>query len=186
MQKETLCLGLLSLGPRSGYEIKQMFEGPLSDFYSLSFGTIYPTLNSLQADKYVSCKQHSQSKKPDKKVYTITKKGMDLLKDNLLGDASSYIRSGNFGDQIKSEFFLLLLFSKYIPNETMNTVLNERVLYLRQKLEQFKYDGPVPGNLDAIRNEKSVSFIRGLASALIETGLNYMEKNRHLLKKKPN
>ena len=26
MQKETLCLGLLSLGPRSGYEIKQMFE----------------------------------------------------------------------------------------------------------------------------------------------------------------
>ena len=25
MQKETLCLGLLSLGPRSGYEIKQMF-----------------------------------------------------------------------------------------------------------------------------------------------------------------
>ena len=67
---------------------------------------------------------------------------------------------------------------KYLPKETMNTVLNERVLYLRQKLEQFKYDGPVPGNLDAIRNEKSVSFIRGLASALIETGLNYMEKNR--------
>ena len=29
MQKETLCLGLLSLGPRSGYEIKQMFEGPV-------------------------------------------------------------------------------------------------------------------------------------------------------------
>ena len=178
MQKETLCLGLLSLGPRSGYEIKQMFEGPLSDFYSLSFGTIYPTLNKLQADKYVSCKQHSQNKKPDKKVYTITKKGMELMKDNLLSDASSYIRSGNFGDQIKSEFFLLLLFSKYLPKETMNTVLNERVLYLRQKLEQFKYDGPVPGNLDAIRNEKSVSFIRGLASALIETGLNYMEKNR--------
>ena len=46
------------------------------------------------------------------------------------------------------------------------------------KFEQFNYDGPVPGNLDAIRNEKSVSFIRGLASALIETGLSYMEKNR--------
>jgi len=72
-----------------------------------------------------------------KKVYTITKKGMQLMKDNLLGDASSYIRSGNFGDQIKSEFFLLLLFSKYLPSETLETVLNERVLYLRQKLEQF-------------------------------------------------
>ena len=96
MQKETLCLGLLSLGPRSGYEIKQMFEGPLSDFYSLSFGTIYPTLNKLQSAKFVSCKQHAQSKKPDKKVYTITKKGMGLMKDNLLGDASSYIRSVSY------------------------------------------------------------------------------------------
>ena len=57
MQKDTLCLGLLSLGPRSGYEIKQMFEGPLSDFYSLSFGTIYPTLNKLQSEKYVSYKK---------------------------------------------------------------------------------------------------------------------------------
>ena len=92
MKKETLCLGLLSLGPRSGYEIKQMFEGPLSDFYSLSFGTIYPTLNNLQSNKYVSCKQHTQSKKPDKKVYTITNKGLDLMKSNLLSDAAEYIR----------------------------------------------------------------------------------------------
>ena len=57
-------------------------------------------------------------------------------------------------------------------------MLNERVLFLRQKLEQFKYDGPVPSDLQALRNEKSVAFIRGLATALIESGLNYMEKNR--------
>ena len=182
MKKETLCLGLLSLGPRSGYEIKQMFEGPLSDFYSLSFGTIYPTLNNLQSNKYVSCKQHTQSKKPDKKVYTITKKGLDLMKSNLLSDATEYIRSGNFGDQIKSEFFLLVLFSKYLPNEMLDTVMNERVLYLKQKLEQFKYDGPIPSELVALRKEKSIKFIRGLASILFETGIKYVEKNRHLLK----
>ena len=181
MQKETICLVILSLGPRSGYEIKQMFQGPLSDFYSLSFGTIYPTLNKLQSGKFVSCKQHTQSKKPDKKVYTITKKGMAQMQENLLGDASSYIRSGNYGDQIKSEFFLLILFAKYLPKETLDTVLNERVLFLRQKFEQFKYDGPVPGDIKALREEKSISFIRGLAAALLDTGLNYMEKNREKL-----
>ena len=182
MQKETLCLGLLSVGPRSGYEIKQMFEGPLSDFYSLSFGTIYPTLNNLQSNRYVSCKQHAQNKKPDKKVYTITKKGLDLMKSNLLRDAAEYIRSGNFGDQIKSEFFLLILFSKYLPHEMLDTVMNERVLYLKQKLEQSKYEGPVPSELAAFRKEKSISFIRGLASTLFETGIKYIEKNRYLLK----
>ena len=82
MQKETICLGILSLGPRSGYEIKQMFQGPLSDFYSLSFGTIYPTLNKLQSGKFVSCKQHTQSKKPVKQLYTIKKKGMAQMKEN--------------------------------------------------------------------------------------------------------
>ena len=29
-----------------------------------------------------------------------------------------------------------------------------------------------------VRNEKSITFIRGLATTLIESGLNYMEKNR--------
>ena len=95
MQKDTLCLGLLSLGPRSGYEIKQMFEGPLSDFYSLSFGTIYPTLNKLQDEKYVSCKQLSQSKKPDKKVYTMGLEhrtaGFHPDKDNLPPSPSKII-----------------------------------------------------------------------------------------------
>ena len=138
MQKETLCLGLLSLGPRSGYEIKQMFEGPLSDFYSLSFGTIYPTLNNLQLNKYVSCKQHAQSKKPDKKVYTITKKGLDLMKSNLLSDAAEYIRSGNFGDQIKCEFFLLVLFSIAISAcQTVSKKIDDTTVMEQKELSKW-------------------------------------------------
>ena len=64
----------------------------------------------------------------------------------------------------------------------LDTVMNERVLYLKQKLEQFKYDGPIPSELVALRKEKSIKFIRGLASALFETGIKYVEKNRYLLK----
>jgi len=60
--------------------------------------------------------------------------------------------------------------------------MNERVLYLKQKLEQFKYDGPIPSELATLRNEKSIKFVRGLASTLFETGIGYVEKNRHLLK----
>ena len=183
MQKDTLCLGLLSLGPRSGYEIKQMFEGPLSDFYSLSFGTIYPTLNKLQDEKYVSCKQLSQSKKPDKKVYTITKKGKDLMKDNLLGDASAYIRSGNFGDQIKSEYAMLLLFSEALPDETVKLIIDERILYIKQFLNLITYEGPLSeeDNLQPLRKSPQAKFMRGLMSEVIQTALDYIEKNRKKL-----
>ena len=183
MQTDTICLGLLSTGPKSGYEIKQIFEGPLSDIYSLSYGSIYPTLNKLMDEKLVTCKQHAQDKKPDKKVYTISKKGLKLLNDNLIVDATNYLQSKNFGDQIKSEFFLLLLFSKNISREVINTIMNQRISYFKQRLELIKYEGPLPPELQMIRDEKASKFIRGLAAELIETGLNYLEKNKGKLSK---
>ena len=183
MQTDTICLGLLSTGPKSGYEIKQMFEGPLSDMYSLSYGTIYPTLNKLMDDKYVTCKQHSQDKKPDKKVYTISKKGLKLLNENLVVDATNYLSSKNFGDQIKSEFFLLLLFSKNISKEIIDTIINQRISFFKQRLELIKYEGPLPPELKSMRDEKASKFIRGLDAELIDTGLKYMEKNKGKLGK---
>ena len=114
MQTDTICLGLLSTGPKSGYEIKQQLSGPLNQLFNLSYGSIYPTLGKLLSQKLVTCRQHSQVKKPDKKVYTITKRGITYFKDNLLNDGNIYLRSGNYGDQIKSEFLMLLLFSKFL------------------------------------------------------------------------
>ena len=183
MQTDTICLGLLSTGPKSGYEIKQIFEGPLSEIYSLSYGTIYPTLNKLMDGKFVTCKQHAQDKKPDKKVYTVSKKGLTLLKENLIIDATNYLRSGNFGDQVKSEFLLLILFSKNLSHEVIDTVLSQRISFAKQKLELIKYEGPITPELDSIRSEKASKFIRGLATELIEAGLKYLEKNKGKLGK---
>ena len=63
--------------------------------------------------------------------------------------------------------------SAFLPSRSL-----PYLYFLQQKLEQFKYDGPVPSDLQTLRNEKSITFIRGLATTLIESGLNYMEKNR--------
>src|SRR3546814_665287 len=55
MDAKTLCLGVLSRGAASGYEIKKAFEeGPFSHFHQASFGSIYPTLNALSADGLVA------------------------------------------------------------------------------------------------------------------------------------
>jgi len=48
MDVKTLCLGVLSLGDASGYEIRKMFEeGPFAHFHHASFGSIYPALSPL-------------------------------------------------------------------------------------------------------------------------------------------
>ena len=42
MQTDTICLGLLMSGPKTGYAIKSILSGPLNQIYNLSFGSIYP------------------------------------------------------------------------------------------------------------------------------------------------
>ena len=55
MDVKTLCLGVLSRGAASGYEIKkQCEEGPFAHFYAAGFGSIYPALNSLLNDRLIS------------------------------------------------------------------------------------------------------------------------------------
>ena len=48
MNVRTLCLGVLSFGEATGYEIKkEIEEGPFSHFIEASFGSIYPALTQL-------------------------------------------------------------------------------------------------------------------------------------------
>ena len=183
MQTDCICLGLLTTGPKSGYEIKQFLSGPLNQIMSLSFGTIYPTLNKMLKDELVSCKQKAQDKKPDKKIYSITKKGQKWFRQNLLESSGEWLRSGNYGDQVKSEFLMLILFSEYLPKETTNLVINERLLFAKQILALLQYDGPVTQTGAQMRNTPQGSFLRGLMTNIISSGIDYIEKNRNKLGK---
>jgi len=183
MQTSVICLGLLKSGPATGYVIKSVLEGPLNQIYNLSFGSIYPALSKLTKEKYVTVKQHAQDKKPDKKVYTITKRGISYFEETLLAESGKYVRSGNYSDQIKSEFAMLLLFSKSLPNQNIKLILDERILSAQQQLNLITYEGPIAkdSNLNALRNSAQGRFTRGLMAEVIKTAINYIETNRKKL-----
>ncbi len=87
MDIRTLCLGILTWGDASGYEIKKIFEDRLSYFYEASYGSIYPALTKLTDDGLVSCRAEAQDKRPDKKVYAITPTGRMAFMDATAGRA---------------------------------------------------------------------------------------------------
>src|SRR3546814_15551348 len=67
MDVKTLCLGVLSRGEASGYEIKKAFEeGPFSHIHHASFGSIYPALNALSAEGLVAVRAQAQNTRPAK------------------------------------------------------------------------------------------------------------------------
>lgn len=75
-------LGILTLGPQSGYDIKKFIGESIGYFWQESYGQLYPTLKSLVDDGLADMHaEQTEDGKPDKKVYAITAKGRQVLID---------------------------------------------------------------------------------------------------------
>jgi len=77
-------LGVLTLGPKSGYDIKKFIERSVGNFWRESYGQIYPTLKKLDAEGLVSHEVVGQEGRPDRFVYRISHKGRRELRDWLV------------------------------------------------------------------------------------------------------
>lgn len=123
-------LGLLSHEALTGYEIKQRIDNSLRFFWSGSYGSIYPTLDELEADGCVDKEEETSGR--GKIIYSITEKGRALLsewlkkpvtKDELryetllklffggeLGRESTLIHIQNFEEKVEKELALLEMY----------------------------------------------------------------------------
>lgn len=72
-------LGLLTIQPMSGYDLGQTIRDSVGHFWNESYGQIYPNLKKLAGDGFVSSRTERQKGKPDRHIYSITKKGRERL-----------------------------------------------------------------------------------------------------------
>lgn len=164
MDVRTLCLGVLSMGDASGYEIKKKLEGPFRYFYDASFGSIYPALTRLQAEGLVIGAARAQAKRPDKKVYSLTTEGRLALVRDLGQDPAP--------DRLRSEFIVAMRFAHLLPPRRVAEMIDGRLAEFRATiscLEQL--DRSAAPTLD---------FLLGYALAVYRAEVAYLEQNRHL------
>jgi PadR family transcriptional regulator AphA len=69
-------LALLSKGPRSGYDLMLQIQ----PFWQAKHSQIYPLLAQLEKEEFVQYIVFPQTDKPDKKVYSITDRGINAVK----------------------------------------------------------------------------------------------------------
>ncbi len=80
MSLELAILGFLSEHPRSGYDLKtRCFDDQIRPFWTADQAQIYRTLERMRDSRLVAFTRRRQSGKPDRKVYEITKPGLDAL-----------------------------------------------------------------------------------------------------------
>ena len=164
MDVKTLCLGILSQGDATGYEIKKQFEGGYSHFYEASFGSIYPALAKLTADGMVSCMQQAQEKRPDKKVYTITAAGRLAFLDELNKMPGR--------DRIRSEFLATMLFGDLLSPSQLDTVIETKLAEYRDELAEMEasdMNGAGAGH----------TFVHGFGIAFYRAAIAYIEEHSH-------
>jgi DNA-binding PadR family transcriptional regulator len=73
-------LGMLSIGPMSGYFIRKSIQDTVAHFWSESYGQLYPALKRLSAQGLVRARTAKTGQKV-RHVYTLTASGRSRLKD---------------------------------------------------------------------------------------------------------
>lgn len=164
MDVKTVCLGVLTLGEATGYEIRKAFEdGPFQYFTDAGFGSIYPALNRLHREGHVTCEQKAQDGRPDKKVYSITEDGRAAFADAL--------RHHPGPDKIRSDLLFALFFEQLLPRELVAEAIDERIAWYRDRIARME-------SCDADSLGAGPAFVNGFGRAIYGAALAYLERHR--------
>src|SRR5215471_1515511 len=102
-------LGILSLCPGSGYDIKKMVESSIGYFWSESYGRIYPLLKQLTKEGMIQPQRGDKASRRERQSYVITDKGTRALEE--------WLRREPRLEPNRSELLLKMFFSGRIPVE---------------------------------------------------------------------
>jgi PadR family transcriptional regulator, regulatory protein AphA len=167
MDVRTICLGMLTLGDHSGYEIKKMFEdGSVGSVTGVSFGAIYPALNRLTEEGLVSCRSETQDKRPDKKVYSITPAGRAVFQSALLDPIGE--------DRFRSPFVFFMFFADQMPPDRIQALIDDRIAFFVRKREQVS-------SWLSQASTPAQRFIIGLGLSTFDAEIAYLKTHRDAL-----
>ena len=169
MDVKTVCLGMLTDGPASGYDMKKCFESSFGHFFPAGYGSIYPALATLARNGMVELEEVPQEGKPDRKVYSITAKGREELMKGLSNPAPTH--------KVRSEFLATLWFAHLMKDEQIDEMIDNKLVEIEKFLQMI---GEFPGcECDSV--PKGAQFVAGFGQHMATEFRKYVESHRGLL-----
>lgn len=169
MDVKTVCLGMLTDGPASGYDLKKQFESSFAHFFAAGYGSIYPALSSLADDNLVECEEIPQEGKPDRKVYRITDEGRAFLGEALQNPCPCH--------KVRSEFLATMCFAHLMRPGDIETVLDHRLEEIARYRAMF-----AQLESECMENwSEGMKFVLGFGKAMTNAMETYINDNRHRL-----
>lgn len=123
-------LGLLTIKPLSGYDIKKMIHDSIAYFWSESNGQIYPTLNLLLKEYLIVLLENQSTNKKVRNQYAITEKGRIELQKWMREQDEKYVH--------RDENLLKLFFGNNISKKECIQLLKNRAKRLNESLKEYR------------------------------------------------
>jgi PadR family transcriptional regulator AphA len=123
-------LGFLTLGPMSGYDIKKLVAESTQNFWSESFGQIYPALRKLTVDGLIERAEAPSEGGRPRHVYSINERGRETL--------ASWLREPTDPPQVRIELLLKLFFGARCERATNRGQILAYREQMRRDLERYR------------------------------------------------
>jgi len=122
-------LGLLTVEPMSGYDLRKHFQESLIYFWNESYGQIYPTLKELARKGLVAPVSSEKAGERERQVYSLTAKGRKYLGAWLVRPPKK--------QAIRSEFLLKLFLGRSVPPRALSEQIRRFQIEQEQLLAMF-------------------------------------------------
>ena len=122
-------LGLIGLGPRSGYDVKRIVDRSIRHFWAASYGQIYPELARLEGAGWITGEDAGRGGRA-RRVFTITAQGTEALHGWLVGRETRI--------ELRDESLLRLFFADAAPAELGLGLLGARRMGYEAMLVQLR------------------------------------------------
>ena len=141
-------LGMLTIAPMSGYDIKKVTEFSIGNFWNENYGHIYPMLKKMAEEGLAKKQVETGEGRPSRHVYEITEKGREELRGWLMQPMER--------SPVRNEMLLRLFFGEHAPTGHLIAMIEQQREVLARRLETLdwvaagmenKRDGDLPREL---------------------------------------
>ena len=123
-------LGLLSLGPQTGYELRKLSDASIQHFWRESYGQIYPSLKELERRGWATRTVEHSNGRPDRQVYALTETGEEALREWVAAPAKPEVP--------RNELLLKIFFGRRVPAELNLRQITEHRDRFAKELEGYE------------------------------------------------
>ena len=128
-------LGFLRYGPRTGYDLKKVFDVSVRHFWPAQQSQIYQSLNQLTDKGFIECEVVPQTDRPNKKLFRMTPNGQAEL--------TRWLTEPITERPVRSQFLMQIFFAGCLPDSEILGLLEPKAEEMRGLIRIFE-EGETP------------------------------------------